>query len=78
MRDARICRLFATAVISSAPLLAPAGLPDDHPYQALLTQIFFMFAQLGLTNTIFGLAIVHTTIQAEIDYAMATNEGDLW
>ena len=33
------------------------------PYQALLTPIFFMFAQLGLTNTIFGLAIVHTTIQ---------------
>lgn len=33
------------------------------PYQALLTPIFFMFAQLGLTNTLFGLAIVHTTIQ---------------
>ena len=33
------------------------------PYQALLTPIFFMFAKLGLTNTIFGLAIVHTTIQ---------------
>ena len=33
------------------------------PYQALLTPIFFMFAQLKLTNTLFGLAIVHTTIQ---------------
>jgi multiple sugar transport system permease protein len=33
------------------------------PYQALLTPIFFMFAQMGLTNTLVGLAIVHTTIQ---------------
>jgi multiple sugar transport system permease protein len=33
------------------------------PYQALLTPIFFMFAQIGLTNTLVGLAIVHTTIQ---------------
>jgi multiple sugar transport system permease protein len=33
------------------------------PYQALLTPIFFMFAQLQLTNTLLGLAIVHTTIQ---------------
>ena len=33
------------------------------PYQALLTPIFFMFARLGLTNTLVGLAIVHTTIQ---------------
>ena len=33
------------------------------PYQALLTPIFFMFAQLRLTNTLVGLAIVHTTIQ---------------
>lgn len=33
------------------------------PYQALLTPLFFMFAQLGLTNTLVGLAIVHTTIQ---------------
>jgi len=33
------------------------------PYQALLTPIFFMFAQLQLINTLFGLAIVHTTIQ---------------
>jgi multiple sugar transport system permease protein len=33
------------------------------PYQALLTPIFLMFSDLGLTNTLFGLAIVHTTIQ---------------
>jgi len=33
------------------------------PYQSLLTPIFFMFAQLHLTNTLIGLAIVHTTIQ---------------
>jgi multiple sugar transport system permease protein len=33
------------------------------PYQALLTPLFFMFAQLQLTNTLLGLAIVHTTIQ---------------
>lgn len=33
------------------------------PYQALLTPTFLMFAQLKLTNTILGLAIVHTAIQ---------------
>jgi multiple sugar transport system permease protein len=33
------------------------------PYQALLTPMFLMFAQLKLTNTILGLAIVHTVIQ---------------
>lgn len=33
------------------------------PYQALLTPIFFMFAQFRLTNTLVGLAIVHTAIQ---------------
>ena len=33
------------------------------PYQALLTPIFLMFAQLKLTNTLIGLAIVHTAIQ---------------
>jgi multiple sugar transport system permease protein len=33
------------------------------PYQSLLTPIFFMFARLHLTNTLVGLAIVHTTIQ---------------
>ena len=33
------------------------------PYQALLTPIFLMFAQLKITNTLLGLAILHTTIQ---------------
>jgi multiple sugar transport system permease protein len=33
------------------------------PYQALLTPIFFMFAGLHLTNTLLGLALLHTTIQ---------------
>jgi multiple sugar transport system permease protein len=33
------------------------------PYQALLTPIFLMFARVGLTNTLVGLAILHTTIQ---------------
>jgi multiple sugar transport system permease protein len=33
------------------------------PYQALLTPMFLMFAQVGLTNTLVGLAILHTAIQ---------------
>jgi multiple sugar transport system permease protein len=33
------------------------------PYQALLTPIFFMFVELRLTNTVVGLAIIHTAIQ---------------
>jgi len=33
------------------------------PYQALLTPIFLMFAQLKLTNSILGLAIIHSAIQ---------------
>lgn len=33
------------------------------PYQALLTPIFFMFIQLKLTNSLIGLAIIHTAIQ---------------
>jgi multiple sugar transport system permease protein len=33
------------------------------PYQALLTPIFFVFAGLHLTNTLLGLALLHTTIQ---------------
>jgi multiple sugar transport system permease protein len=33
------------------------------PHQALLTPIFLMFAKLGLTNSIIGLAILHTAIQ---------------
>ena len=33
------------------------------PYQALLTPMFLMFAKLKLTNSIVGLAILHTVIQ---------------
>jgi multiple sugar transport system permease protein len=33
------------------------------PYQALLTPLFFMFAELRLTNSLIGLAIIHTAIQ---------------
>jgi len=33
------------------------------PYQALLTPMFLMFAKLQLTNSLLGLAIVHTAIQ---------------
>ena len=33
------------------------------PYQALLTPMFLLFVQLKLTNTLIGLAILHTTIQ---------------
>lgn len=33
------------------------------PYQALLTPTFLMFAKLGLTNSVLGLAIIHTAIQ---------------
>jgi multiple sugar transport system permease protein len=33
------------------------------PYQAMLTPMFLMFADVGLTNSLFGLAILHTAIQ---------------
>jgi multiple sugar transport system permease protein len=33
------------------------------PFQALLVPLYLMFAKLGLANTQFGLAIVHTIIQ---------------
>jgi multiple sugar transport system permease protein len=33
------------------------------PYQALLTPIFLMFSYLKLTNSVVGLAIIHTAIQ---------------
>jgi multiple sugar transport system permease protein len=33
------------------------------PYQALLTPMFLMFAKLGLTNSLTGLAVLHTAIQ---------------
>lgn len=33
------------------------------PYQALLTPIFLMFSEVGLANSLIGLAIIHTAIQ---------------
>jgi multiple sugar transport system permease protein len=33
------------------------------PYQALLTPMFLMFAKMGLTNSLLGLAVLHTAIQ---------------
>lgn len=64
------------------------------PYQALLTPIFLMFAQLKLTNTLVGLAIVHTAIQLpfslyimrnsfeavprELEEAAVTDGGNSW
>jgi multiple sugar transport system permease protein len=44
------------------------------PYQALLTPMFLMFANLKLTNTLLGLAIVHVTIQLPFSlYVMRNN-----
>ena len=44
------------------------------PYQALLTPMFLLLAQLKLTNTLLGLAIVHTTIQLPFSlYVMRNN-----
>jgi multiple sugar transport system permease protein len=64
------------------------------PYQALLTPIFLLFAQLKLTNTLIGLAIVHTVIQLpfslyimrnsfeavprELEEAALTDGGNSW
>ncbi len=64
------------------------------PYQALLTPIFLMFAQLKLTNSLVGLAIVHTAIQLpfslyimrnsfeavprELEEAAVTDGGNTW
>lgn len=43
------------------------------PYQALITPIFFMFASLKLTNTLFGLAIIHTAIQIPFSVYLMRN-----
>ncbi|MEX2318743.1 MAG: carbohydrate ABC transporter permease [Bauldia sp.] len=43
------------------------------PYQALITPIFFMFASLKLTNTLVGLAIVHTAIQVPFSIYIMRN-----
>jgi multiple sugar transport system permease protein len=33
------------------------------PYQSLLTPVFLMFSDLGLTNSLIGLSLIHTAIQ---------------
>lgn len=43
------------------------------PYQALITPIFFMFASVKLTNTLVGLAIVHTAIQLPFSLYLMRN-----
>jgi multiple sugar transport system permease protein len=43
------------------------------PYQALLTPTFLMFAQIGLTNTLVGLAILHTAIQLPLSLYVLRN-----
>jgi len=43
------------------------------PYQALLTPIFLFFAQIKLTNSILGLAILHTTIQIPFSLYLLRN-----
>jgi multiple sugar transport system permease protein len=46
------------------------------PYQALLTPIFLMFAEVGLTNSLVGLAILHTTIQFPFSLYVMRNSFD--
>lgn len=43
------------------------------PFQALLGPIYLMFARLGLANTHFGLAIVHTVIQLPFSIYLMRN-----
>jgi len=43
------------------------------PYQALLTPMFLMFARIGLTNSLFGLAVVHTAIQLPFSLYLLRN-----
>jgi len=43
------------------------------PYQALITPVFFMFASLKLTNTLVGLAIIHTAIQIPFSVYLMRN-----
>jgi len=43
------------------------------PYQALLTPIFLMFSDLGLTNSLVGLAIIHTAIQVPFSLYIMRN-----
>jgi len=43
------------------------------PYQALLTPLFFMFVQLKLSNSLVGLAIIHTAIQLPFSLYLMRN-----
>ena len=43
------------------------------PYQALLTPIFLQFAQWKLTNSLIGLAIIHTAIQLPFSLYLMRN-----
>jgi multiple sugar transport system permease protein len=43
------------------------------PYQALLTPMFLMFAQFKLTNSLLGLAILHTAIQVPFSLYILRN-----
>ena len=43
------------------------------PYQALLTPLYLMFAKLGLANSTFGLAIVHTILQIPFSVYLMRN-----
>ncbi len=43
------------------------------PYQALLTPMFLMFAKIGLTNSLLGLAILHTAIQVPFSLYVLRN-----
>lgn len=50
-------------------LLAPLMIP----YQALLTPLYLMFAKIGLANSQFGLAIVHTILQLPFSIYLMRN-----
>ena len=43
------------------------------PYQALLTPLYFMFAKLGLANSLIGLAVVHTILQIPFSVYLMRN-----
>jgi multiple sugar transport system permease protein len=43
------------------------------PYQALLTPLYLLFSDLGLTNTHVGLAIVHTILQLPFSVYLMRN-----
>jgi multiple sugar transport system permease protein len=53
-------------------LLAPLMIP----YQALLTPLYLTFAKLGLANSLFGLAIVHTILQLPFSVYLMRNNFD--